>query len=186
LYYILKAQVFYLYGHFGQALDNLACAKKSLIFISNHYTTALFSWYDSLTHLALYPTASLVEQQAYLQQVIQNQQQMQRWQASCPENFAHKYLLVEAELARIQGDYAQAEAHYDQAIELADRHGFIHEWALAAELATQYWLARGKILYAQGHLNTAFNGYKQWGAKRKLMQFKAQYAELLKALAPPS
>ncbi|MHB9147863.1 MAG: hybrid sensor histidine kinase/response regulator, partial [Candidatus Amoebophilus sp.] len=186
LYQIQKSLVFYLYGHFEEALSILTLAKENLAFIPGHYAKSIFNWYDSLTHLALYPTASLEDQQAYLQQVIQNQQQMQRWQASCPENFAHKYLLVEAELARIKGDYAQAELHYDQAIELADRHGFIHEWALAAELATKYWLARGKILYAQGHLNTAFNGYKQWGAKRKLIQFKAQYADLLKALAPPS
>ena len=52
---------------------------------------------------------------------------MQLWQASCAENFAHKYPLVEAELARVKGNYDQAEEHYDQAVELADRHGFIQE-----------------------------------------------------------
>jgi predicted ATPase/signal transduction histidine kinase/ActR/RegA family two-component response regulator/tRNA A-37 threonylcarbamoyl transferase component Bud32 len=186
LYQILKAEAFYLYGHFEQAFDNLALAKKYLVFIVGQYTTAIFNWYDSLTRLALYPHLSHEEQQAYLQQVIQNQQQMQLWQASCAENFAHKYHLVEAELARIKGDYAQAEEHYDQAVELADRHGFIQEWALAAELTAKYWLARGKSLCAQGYLNTAFNGYKRWGAKRKLLQLKAKYADLLYALAPPN
>ena len=57
---------------------------------------------------------------------------------------------------------------------------------MAAELAAKYWLARGKSLCAQGYLNTAFNGYKRWGAKRKLLQLKAKYADLLHALAPPS
>jgi PAS domain S-box-containing protein len=184
-YHTCKAQTFYLYGHFKQALDNLTCARKYLIFIVGQYVTAIFNWYDSLTRLSLYPTASVEEQQAYLEQVIQNQQQMQRWQASCTENFAHKYVLVKAELARLKGHYEQAEAYYNQAIELADRHGFIQEQALAAELAAKYWLARGQSLCAQGYLNTAFNSYKQWGGKRKLMQFKAKYADLLKALAPP-
>ena len=186
IYHIQKASVFYLYGHFEKALSTLTLAKENLLaYISGHYAKAIFNWYSSLTRLALYSTASNEDQQIYLQQVAQNQQQMQKWQISCLENFAHKYLLVEAELARLQGHHEQAEACYDQAIELADRHGFIHEWALAAELAAKYWLARGKSIGAQGYLNIAFNGYKQWGAKRKLIQFKAQYANLLKASAPP-
>lgn len=185
LYHIQKALTFYLYGHFVEALSTLNLAKKNLAFIPGHYAKTLFNWCDSLTRLALYPNLSSEEKQAYLQQVTQNQQQMQRWQASSPENFAHKYLLVKAELARIQGDYTQAEEHYDQAIALADRHGFIHEWAMAAELAAKYWLARGKALCAQSYLNIAFNGYKQWEAKRKLTLLKAQHADLLNALAPP-
>ncbi|MHB9147437.1 MAG: protein kinase domain-containing protein [Candidatus Amoebophilus sp.] len=185
IYHIYKAQILYLYSHFEQALSDLTVVKKRLVFILGDYATANLNWYDSLTRLALYPTASLEGQQAHFEQVAQNQKQMQKWQASCPENFAHKHALVEAELARLQGHPEQAEAYYDQAIELADRHGFIQEWALAAERAAQYWLARGKPTCAQGYLNMAFNGYKQWGAQRKLMQFKAQYADLLKASAPP-
>ncbi|OJW67425.1 MAG: hypothetical protein BGO68_00170 [Candidatus Amoebophilus sp. 36-38] len=184
-YHIFKAQAFYLYGYFKQAFDQLNLAKSHLIFILGQYATALFNWYDSLIRLALYPTASHEDQPSYLDEVMRNQQQMQKWQSSCPDNFSHKYLLVEAELARIQGNYFQAETYYDQSIELASQHGFIQEQALAVELAAKYWLARGKSLCAQGYLNTAFNSYKQWGAKRKLMQFKTQYADLLTALAPP-
>ena len=185
LYHILKAQAFYLYGHFEQALKQLICAKSRLAYIMGNYATVNFNWYDSLTRLALYPTASIEEQQAHLKQVTQNQQQMQKWQASCPENFAHKYLLVKAELARIKGNHVQTEEYYDQAIELACQHGFIQEQAVASERAAQYWLARGKPTCAQGYLNTAFNSYKQWGSKRKLTLLKAQYANLLKDLAPP-
>ncbi|MHB9148040.1 MAG: protein kinase domain-containing protein [Candidatus Amoebophilus sp.] len=184
IYHILKAQALYLYGYFDQALDQLRLAKPRLGYITANYATALFNWYDSLTRLALYPTVPIEKQQGYLVQITQNQQQMQKWQASCPENFTHKYALVEAEIARVRGHHGQAEAYYDQAIELANRLGFIQEQALAAELATQYWLARGRPLCAQGYLNTAFNGYKQWGAKRKLFLIQAKYADLLKDLVP--
>jgi PAS domain S-box-containing protein len=185
LYHILKVQAFYLYGHFEQAFNQLMVVKPHLVFILGQYATAIFNWYDSLIRLALYPTASNEDQQVHLQQVAQNQQQMQKWQASCPANFAHKYLLVEAELARLKGHYEQAEVYYDQAIELAGRNGFIQEQALAAELTAQYWLVKGRSICAQIYLNIAFKGYKQWGAKRKLMQFKAKYDDLLRALAPP-
>jgi PAS domain S-box-containing protein len=185
LYYIRKAQALYLYGRFEQALQHLSVARSKLACILGFYATANFNWYDSLTHLALYPTASNKDQLAYIQQITQNQQQMQKWQASCPENFAHKYILVEAELARLKGHHEQAETYYNQAIDLAGRHGFVQEQALAAEQAAQYWLARNNPICAQSYLNIAFNGYKQWGAKCKLMQFKAKYADLLRAQAPP-
>ena len=187
IYHTLKAQAFYLYGHFEQALQYLKVAKNNLAYISGFYARALFNWYASLIRLALYPTVSVEEQQAHLGRVTQNQQQMQKWQASCPDNFAHKYILVEAELARIKGNFGQAEDYYDQAIELAGRHGFIQEQALAAELAARYWLkSRGKPVCAQGYLNTAFNAYKQWGAKRKLTLFVAEYEDLLQDVASPN
>jgi PAS domain S-box-containing protein len=184
LYHIQKAFVFYLYGHFEEALYSLTLAKENLTFIPGHYAKALFNWYDSLIRISLYPTASEQTQLAYFKQIIQNQQQMEKWKDSCPENFAHKYILVEGELARIQGDFTQAETHYDQAIALAAHHGFIHECALTAERVAQYWLVRGKTLCAQGYLSTAFNGYKQWGAKRKLSMFKSQYESSLKETIP--
>jgi PAS domain S-box-containing protein len=185
LYHILKAQAFYLYGHLKQAILELKTAKKHLVFIFGQYAAALFNWYDSLTRLALYPMASHEDQQTYLEHIAQNQQQMQKWQASCPENFAHKYLLVEAEVARLENFHEQAEVYYDKAIDLAGRHGFMQEQAFAAELTAKYWLTKDKSLCAQGYLNTAFNGYKQWGAKRKLTLLKTQYADLLNALVSP-
>jgi predicted ATPase/signal transduction histidine kinase/CheY-like chemotaxis protein/tRNA A-37 threonylcarbamoyl transferase component Bud32 len=184
IYYIHKAQVYYLHGNFEQGLSVLNLAKENLTFILGSYSKTISNWYDSLARLALYLTTSNEDQPAYLEQVTQNQQQMQKWQASCSENFAHKYFLVEAELARIEGHHEQAQTYYNQAIELAGQHGFVQEQALAAEQAAQYWLERNNPICAQGYLNIAFNGYKQWGAKRKLLQFKAKYADLLRILAP--
>lgn len=183
LYYIHKALILYLFEQYDLAFSILALAKNNLIYIRGNYATANYNLYDSLTRLALYPAASKEDQQAHLLQVIQNQQQMQKWQSNCPENFAHKYSLVAAELARMKGDDDKAQIRYDQTIKLAGQHGFIHEQALAAELAAKYWLAKDKTICAQGYLHTAFKGYTHWDAKRKLMQFKACYSDWLHAFA---
>ena len=45
------------------------------------------------------------------------------------ENFQHKYDLVEAEKARVLGNYWEAEELYEQAIQGAKRYEFIHEEA---------------------------------------------------------
>jgi len=178
-YRIYKAQVLYLHNDIEHALQTILLAEKELIYIPGIYMIALFNWYQSLIYLALYQTAPNDIQVSYLKQVMQNQQQMQLWKASCEENFAHKYLLIEAELARIKGDYPQAEIYYDQAIKLAREYGFIQEQALAAELAAKYWLMRNKSLCAKGYVLDAFNNYKQWGAKRKTLLLKEQYPDLL-------
>jgi len=180
VYRIYKAQVLYLHHDIEHALQVILLAEKDLIYIPGIYPTALFNWYQSLIYLALYQTVPRDMQASYLKQVMQNQQQMRLWQASCPENFTHKYLLVEAELACIKGDYPQAEIYYDQAIKLAMEYGFIQEQALAAELAAKYWLMRDKLLCAKGYLLEAFNNYKQWGAKRKALLLKEKYPDLLR------
>jgi PAS domain S-box-containing protein len=185
LYHIIKAQALYLYSHFDRAIEQLNLAKPLLVYVMSNYVSALFNWYHSLTCLALYPSASKREQVAYLKQVTTNQQQMKKWQDSCPENFAHKYWLVEAEWAKVQGNCEQAEQYYDQAIRLVGQHKFIQEKALIAELAAQYWLAtRNRTICSQGYIISAFNGYKQWGSKRKLDLFKIQYESLLKDAIP--
>lgn len=183
-YYTFKAQALYLYGHFEEALEQLILVKENLTFIESNYTLALVNWYESLSCLACYQTVSPEIQKIYRQQIDKNQQQMAKWQASCPENFAHKYVLVAAELARVNGDHEVAETNYNQAVILAERHGFVQEQALAAELAVKYWLERNNPLCAQGYLSIAFKGYKKWGAERKFTQFKARYSDLLNAFAP--
>lgn len=82
-----------------------------------------------------------VQQAEYLQQVRTNQTQYKIWVDNCPKNFLHKYLLVEAELYRIQGDRVQAADCYDRAIATAKANQFTQIEALAAEFAGRFYLA---------------------------------------------
>ncbi|MBJ7437141.1 MAG: GAF domain-containing sensor histidine kinase, partial [Acinetobacter sp.] len=65
---------------------------------------------------------------------------------------------------------------YDQAIELAKKQGFIHEHALACELAAAYWQSKKLPVGAKGYFIQAFQSYQQWGAVRKLDLLKQQYS----------
>ena len=71
-------------------------------------------------------------------------QQMQRWAEDCPENFLHKYCLVEAEIARIEGRQWEAVTFYRKAIEAARQHEFLRDEALANELLAKFWLAQNE------------------------------------------
>ncbi|MEG3848838.1 AAA family ATPase [Microcoleus sp. herbarium19] len=185
-YKVLKCQVLYLYGNYAEALSyavELANNKKlgwaiGTIIVAEH------NFYYSLTLTALYPQASEFDRQKYLRKLKANQKQMKIWADSCPENFEHKYLLVAAEMARIGGKEMEAIDLYDRAIEAALSGEFIQNQALAAELAANFWLSKGKAEFARIYLKKAHYNYLIWGAKRKIEKLEATHPEL--SLKSPS
>jgi hypothetical protein len=113
---------------------------------------------------------------ADMQQVRHNQHRLQQWATHAPENFLHKWHLVEAEVCRVAGDPAQAAAHYAQALTLADRHGYTHEAALAARCAAHYYAAQGDSAAAAAHYAQAQARYTAWGAQAIVAQMTEQSA----------
>lgn len=79
-----------------------------------HFTQALVS-------LALCANADAEEQEAHLEGVKANLAQFETWSKNCPENFRHKYLLLKAELARVEGADLDAMRLYNDAIRSAQQ-----------------------------------------------------------------
>ena len=59
---------------------------------------------------------------------------------------------------------------YEQAIRSARANGFIHNEALAYELAARFYAARGFETFARAYLQNARYGYLRWGAEGKVRQ----------------
>jgi hypothetical protein len=100
---------------------------------------------------------------------------MQQWARHAPANFLHKWQLVEAELARVQGKAAHAIDCYEQAVRLAQDSQFLQEEALAQELAGQFHLARGQQFLARLYLRESVQSYRQWGALAKVRDLENRY-----------
>ncbi|WP_293128425.1 AAA family ATPase [Microcoleus sp. bin38.metabat.b11b12b14.051] len=183
-YQVLKCQVLYLYGEYAAALSYAVEAEKKLGLAIGTIIVAEHNFYYSLSLTALYPQASQGDRQKYLRKLKSNQKQMKIWADSCPDNFEHKYLLVAAEMARIGGKEMEAIDLYDRAIASARDGEFIQNEALAAELAANFWLNKGKAEFAQIYLKKAHYNYLIWGAKRKLQKLETTYPELLIKSAP--
>ena len=92
------------------------------------------------------------------------------WAENCPENFENRAALVGAEIARLEGRELDAERLYEQAIRSARANGFIHNEALAYELAARFYAARGFEEFAHVYLQNARYGYLRWGADGKVRQ----------------
>ncbi|MEG4207103.1 AAA family ATPase [Microcoleus sp. Pol7_A1] len=173
--YLAKTILFYLFKEHKNAVANASLAAEHAVSVMSMVVSAAHNFYYSLALLAQYSQVSSSDQKEYLAIVEANQQQMQKWAFNGPSNFQHKYELVEAEKARIQGQIAEAMEYYDLAITGAQEQGYIQEEALASELAAEFYFSLGRDKFARIYLTQAYYGYIRWGAKNKVKDLESRY-----------
>jgi hypothetical protein len=97
------------------------------------------------------------------------------WARCCPENFAARRALLEAELARAGGQGGVLEL-LNEALEAAVRDGRGPYEALAAELAAHQCDALGQATVARIYRERALRAYRRWGAAVKVRELEALVA----------
>ncbi|MFN6487380.1 MULTISPECIES: AAA family ATPase [unclassified Nostoc] len=178
LYYILRMHLSCLTADFEQGCHYFVEAGKILNSIVGFTTYSSYFYYGSLILLNLYSGLSQAEQNNTLEQIRSNQQRLKAWSDSCRENFLHKFHLVEAEKARVFGQFFEAENLYEQAIQGAKDNEYLQEEALAYELAAKHYLARGREKFAQLYMKEAHYCYERWGAIAKVKDLEIRYPQL--------
>ncbi|MEM7348142.1 MAG: GAF domain-containing protein, partial [Chloroflexota bacterium] len=179
--FVNKIQLLYLFGHYEEAVtlsDEIEAYANPLT--ASPYIP-LFYFYNALSRLALIELTQQPispRQQTLINNVKVHQIKMRQWADHAPMNFLHKFLLIEAELARVNEQGGEARELYDQAIDLAIEHGYINDEAVACEVAGRFYLARGQTRQAQTYLYQARYAYQQWGAKTKLQNLDDTYTYL--------
>ncbi|OUL27603.1 ATP-binding sensor histidine kinase [Nostoc sp. 106C] len=177
--YLAKTILFYLFNQSSSAVESARLGKQYINSVAGQISVSQHNFYYSLALLSEYNNQPSIEQEECLQQVLINQEQMLHWAFHAPMNYQHKYDLVEAEKARILGHNWQAMELYDRAIKGAKTHEFIHEEAIANELAAKFYLASGKEKIAQTYLIDAYYCYSLWGANVKVEDLEKSYFQLL-------
>ncbi|MCP4111435.1 MAG: AAA family ATPase [Desulfobacteraceae bacterium] len=178
IFHVFKLQSFYMYEKYTQALEMALKTEELLNHIACGFPIANYNFYYSLTISALYLT-NKKKQKQYRKKLETNQKQMKIWADNCPENFLHKYLLVQAEIARIKGRCPEAAELYRNAAEEAGKNEFIYDEALANELEAKLRLAQGEDNNAAIPMAGAHNCYKRWGALGKVKDIEEKYPQLL-------
>lgn len=98
-----------------------------------------------------------------------------------PPTFECKHLLLEAEAARLSGMPADAQRLYEQAADAAAANGFVHEQALAYELAAYCYREAGLDIPTSAYIQAAISHYRHWGAEGKADQLLREFPLLLDA-----
>ncbi|MCR4471945.1 protein kinase, partial [Burkholderia sp. SCN-KJ] len=158
-YWIRKLQGRYIAGDYAAAMDAASKAQPLLWTSSSLIEEAEYHFYGALAKAAWCECTPADERPQHLDDVAAHYRQLQIWAKNCPENFADRAALVGAEIARIEGRVVDAEQLYEQAIRSARESGFVHCEALANELASRFYAARGFRKIARVYLQDARYGY---------------------------
>lgn len=177
-YWIRKLQARYFAGDFVAAIEAseraelLIWTSKAFIEIAEYY------FYAALSRAACCDSLAEEQLQKQLSVMISQLQQLEIWANICPENFENRAALVSAEIARIEGRPLDAMRLYEKAIQSAHANGFVHNEALARELAGRFYLGRGLEAAGFALLLQARNCFVLWGADAKTRQLDQLYPQL--------
>jgi PAS domain S-box-containing protein len=180
-YAVLQIQVHLLFGRFDEAQRAITLAREHEGFFSSSISVAALNFYESLLLLTLHDENAPAARPEMLARVERNQKQMQTWVASCPENFRHLQLLINAESARVNGDILSAGRLYEQAIQWAHENGFVQDEGLASERAAVFYRQQELFTNADGHLRNAHSCFARWGALTKVQEMERLHPWLARA-----
>ena len=177
-YFVRKTQARFIAGDNASAVEAALRGQRLLWTSPSQFETAELHFYSALSHAASWDSASPDQRQKHFETLTAHHRQLEIWAANCSENFENRAALVGAEIARINGRDTDAMRLYEQAIRSAHANGFVHNEALANELAARFYKARGFDKIADTYLRDARDCYLQWGADGKVRQLDVLYPRL--------
>jgi formate hydrogenlyase transcriptional activator len=177
-YWIRKLQARFFAGDYAIALQSASRAERLLWTSLPQFETAEYHFYSALSHTASFDRTAAGERQQHFEALAAHCRQLEVWAQHCPENFANRVALVQAEIARIEDRALDAMELYEQAICSAQANGFVQNEALAYELAARFYAARGFEQISDVYLRNARYGYVRWGADGKVRQLDRLYPHL--------
>ena len=177
-YWIRKLQARFFAGEYRAAVEASSRAHYLLWTLASHFETAEYHFYGALSRAAASGSAPAGERRLHMEALAAHHGQLQAWAESCPDNFENRVALVGAEIARIEDRDRDAMDLYEQAIRSSRANGFVHNEALANELAARFYAARGFEKIARTYLRDARYLYLRWGADGKVRQLGQLYPQL--------
>ena len=184
--FVTKAMLYSVFGRWSDTVaqvESIAPYQHGMVGLVH---IPVFYFYVTMGRLALAGQADDEQRDALIAESQPHIDKLRAWAEHCPENFQHRYLLMEAAKAHAQSDFSEAEVLYIQGCEAAERQGYLQDAALGAE---RLWFVRmllGDLSGAQEGLHQARDLYARWGATAKVRQLEGEHPELLDAETPPT
>lgn len=173
----------YFSGFYEAAVEKLASADALIPLILAHIDTAYCRFFLGLAIAARGGDLSFGSADRTRLEELRNC--FAAWAELNPLTFSNKFLLLDAEIARLDGEYAKALGLYEKAAIAARSSRFEHENALALERASVCCVEMGHRISATSYLTLAAGAYERWGAMAKAKTLLAsQAADSIRLSAP--
>jgi PAS domain S-box-containing protein len=181
-YWIRKLQARFFAGDLASAIDAADKAERwyAISVALAQYLAEMvdFHFYAALARAARCEPMGPDPYNKHREELRRHEQHLRAWAANCPQNFESRAALVGAEIARVEGRPLDAMDLYERAIASARDNGFVHDEAIACELAARFHAARGFEDVAHLYLGNARRAYLRWGADGKVRQLDQLHPRL--------
>ena len=176
IHYAKREMMMFLFGRFQDCFD-LACRAEKLVdyamgtlYVAEHW----FHWGLSAARRYL-DDEEAGDRRQYLAVIGKAIKKHGKWAKGCPENFFHKFCLLNAERARIAGRRNAAAKLYHQALVAARQNNYLHTEGLIGELAADFYFSIGYEEIGRAYITEARNAYHRWGATAKVRRLEQLY-----------
>jgi len=176
--YLYKLALANWYAKFEKAAEYALEGEKYIEGSEGIFTNPVFYFHQSIALANYYQSVDSKTQKKYLSILHRNRRKFLHLAEHCPENYLHKFKLIQAEIARITEAGYEAIDLYDEAIASARDNGYMQNLAFANELAARFYLGKGKENIAKIYLQEASYHYLCWGAMGKVEELNSQYPYL--------
>jgi len=174
-YFAFKLKSLFIMGFYEKAFEFLEEAERRIGPTQGQFVLAEHCFFSFLTAVRRIVHAGGGEKRRLGRDLRKKLKLMKKWADCCAENFAHKRLLMEAEMARLGGDDSEARRLYKEAVSSASEAGFPLNATLGSELAGRFELERGREGEATTWLRAAREGYMKWGARAKVKALDEEF-----------
>lgn len=178
-YWTRKLQGRVIAGDIRSAVEAARNGHRLLWTSAGMFETADYHFYAALAHAAAHDSATDDDRQEHHDALSAHCRQIQIWADLNPATFQNRSAMVNAELARVEKRWLEAQDLYELAIRSAREYGYVHNEAIANELAGAFYEARNFEKIATAYFRDARLGYLRWGADGKARQLEARYPQLL-------
>jgi predicted ATPase/signal transduction histidine kinase len=183
-YWTAKVQLNFIFLDYDAAIRAAGRARALLWTTEQHILAADYYLYTALTAATVYELTSPDNRSDLLDMINQSAERLREWAEGFSETFLDRYLLVLAELARVEGREMDAMRLYEEAIRAAHENGFIQNEALSNEVAGRFCLKRNLEKVAHSYFRDARSCYVRWGAIGKVRQLDDLYPILTEPGSP--
>lgn len=132
-HYVFRLKALYLLECYSEAYTVARDCKLLIHHLAGQTHVVLYHFYHALTLVQLIKRAEadVKLRDGFMSDIKESCTVLRKWSESAPFNFAHRFHLVRAEVARISGRMEKAQGLYEQSIMSCRNQGFIHQEALA-------------------------------------------------------
>ncbi|UQA56013.1 AAA family ATPase [Polyangium aurulentum] len=174
-YGVLKSFVLLVHGAYDDAWKAAELGGRAVMYGGGTIQPKLLPFLRAMLLLRLPPATEGADEGARRAELLEKSRaEIAQLAAFSPKSFGHFAALVDAEIARTQGDVGRTVDLYERVIALCVENKAPHIEALGNELYARFLMSIGMTTGAGAYMKNAYRAYMHWGATAKAASLEAE------------